>query len=284
MLQIPKKRIDVGQVGNASTGDILFDGGEKINNGLDALYNTFGDYRMFAANNGVDNQVLHGTGYYQKHARTYYASNPVDLGSLHDIDTLAGSLSIILPKGKAGEGIYCINSNGSISTNTPLTIRPQAGDTIEGYPSDAVITAPYSRIVVWCKSVEAGRSTWKIGIQSMFEVHTVPVDKTVNLTTAPTNILIAGKSEFNTIKLMISAMSPDGATLKSSETLIMVDQKTNDVLSTEYAILKNTDSELYKLRYFVGVGDMLYLEASAVSGNVRFAVKAIETIKIGAAV
>ena len=52
-IQTPKQLIDVGEIGNASTGDILFDGGVKINNDINAIYNAFGDQRKMATANGT---------------------------------------------------------------------------------------------------------------------------------------------------------------------------------------------------------------------------------------
>lgn len=283
MAQIPKKRIDTGEVGNASTGDILFDGGNKINSNFDALYDTFGDQRLRSVNEGVDRQVLHATGYYQKHPRQYYAGSPIEVGSLHDIDTSGGAITAILPKSKVGEGVIFINSNGSFSVNTPLNIRTQAGDSIVGFQGDAIITQPFSKITVWCSSVEGVRVTWRIGIESMFTDDTIPLDKTVNVTSSATNVAIASKTEYNTIKLLTHASNVAGNKMRSSETLLMIDSKANKVYSTEYAIIESGDGELYTVRYFIGAGEKVYAEYKATNENIRLSVKAVDTIKIGAA-
>lgn len=64
--QTGKKLIDVGQIGNPSTGDPLYDGGVKLNEMVTNIYNAFGDVRLLTANNGVGTMLLHATGYYQK--------------------------------------------------------------------------------------------------------------------------------------------------------------------------------------------------------------------------
>lgn len=283
MAQIPKKRIDTGEVGNASTGDILFDGGNKINDVFDAIYDTFGDQRLSAVNHGIGRQVLHATGYYQKHTRQYYAGSPIELGSMHDIDTSAGAITAILPKGKLGEGVVIMNSNGSFSVSTPLNIRTQSGDGIVGYGNEASITQPHSKVTIWCTAVEGARTTWRLGVESIFTDTTTPLDRTVNVTTAPTNVEIASKSEFNTIKLLTSATNSAGSKLRSSEVLLMIDQRENKVYSTEYAVLYKGEDDLYTVRYFIGAGDKVYAEYKAKSDNVRLSVKAIDTIKVGAA-
>lgn len=283
MVQTPKKRIDTGTVGNASTGDILYDGGEKINSNFDELYNTFGDRRLFETDKGVGKQTLHATGYYQKLARSEYAGQPVELGSLHDIDTASGTLSLILPKGRVGEGVEIINSNGSFSTTNSLNIRPQAGDAILGHQSSVNITQPYSRVLVWCVSVVGNKSTWRIGVESMFTDTTTPLDKTVNVTQNETNVAICGKGEYNTVKLITSATNAAGTKIRSAETLLMIDAKAGNVYSTEYAALEH-GGEMYSVRYFIGAGDMVYAGFTATGDNVRVAVKAVDTVKIGAAV
>lgn len=283
MAQTPKKRIDIGTVGNASTGDILYDGGEKINSNFDELYNTFGDRRRFDTDKGVGRQTLHATGYYQKRPRSEYAGSPVELGSMHDIDTSTGTLSLILPKGKAGEGIEIINSNGSFSVANALNIRPQSGDAILGHQSSANITQPYSRVIVWCVSVQGNKSTWRIGIESMFTDTTTPLDKTVQVTQTATNVAICGKNEYNTVKLITSATNTAGTKIRSSETLLMIDAKAGNVYSTEYAALEH-GGEMYTVKYFIGAGEVVYAEFTAIGENIRIAVKAVDTVKIGAAV
>lgn len=283
MAQIPKKRIDTGTVGNPSTGDILYDGGNKINDNFDSLYDAFADQRFKDIDHGVGRMVIHATGYYQKHQRQSYAGSAVEIGSLHDIDTTQGALIAILPKAKVGEGVVFINSNGSFSATTPLTIRTQAGDSIAGYANDATITQPFSKVTVWCTAIEGNRLTWRVGIESMFTDTTTPLDKTVNVTGVATNVAIAAKTEYNTIKLITTASNTSGTKLRSSETLLMIDAKAGKVYATEYGVLETAEEELYTVRYFIGSGDKVYAEYKAVGENIRLAVKATDTVKIGVA-
>lgn len=282
MLQDTKKRIDVGVIGNPSTGDILYDGGVKLNAVIDALYNTFGDYRLYSsASEGADSQILYATGYYQKLSRQYYAGTPVDIGSMHDADTSGGALTMTLPNAKMGEGCVFINSNGSISPANPLIIRPQAGETILGTSGSLTVTSPYARIVLWCTKNEGSEKYWEYGVTPMFGDSLMPVEKTILATTTPTNIRIAGKNEYASIKLMTAAKNAAGTVFKNSEILISVDTVTNTVINTEYAVLKNTADELYNIRFFIGAGDIVYAEITSLVGQVRFSIKAIDTIKIG---
>ncbi|UYD59699.1 baseplate protein [Aeromonas phage avDM5] len=283
MLQDTKKRVDVGVIGNPSTGDILYDGGVKLNTVIDALYNTFGDYRLYSsASEGADSQILHATGFYQKLSRQYYAGNPVDIGSMHDADTTSGALTMTLPNAKLGEGCVFINSNGSISPSNPLIIRPQSGETILGTSGNLTITSPYSRIIVWCTKADGNQKYWEYGITPLFGDSMMPVEKTILATATPTNIRIAGKNEYVAIKLLVAAKNNAGTAFKTAETFIAIDTIKNEVINTEYAVLKNTDSELYDIRFFIGAGDNVYAEVKSLSGQLRFSIKAIDTVKIGA--
>lgn len=283
-MQMTKKRIDVGQIGNPSTGDILYDGGVKLNEVIDSLYNTFGDERLYkSASLGANIQFLHATGYYQKKSRTDYAQAPIDMGSCHDIDTTAGPITVTLPNAKQGEGCYFINSNGSISPANPLIIRPQSGETIVGAPNDLTITAPNVRVIVWCTKIDGSEKFWEYGLSPMFGDSMLPVEKTLNINTNPTNVRICGKSEYSGVKLMLSAKSLDGSVFKTAEALLAVDSRDNKVYVTEYAVIKNTESEIYDVRYFVGAGDIVYAEVKTKTGAARFSIKAIDTIKVGTA-
>lgn len=282
MLQETKKLIDVGVIGNPSTGDILYDGGVKLNKVINALYNTFGDYRLFSgASEGADTQILHATGFYQKLSRQYYAGNPIDIGSMHDADTTTGALTMTLPNARLGEGCIFINSNGSVSPSNPLIIRPQGGETILGTSGNLVITSPYARVIVWCTKQDGSQKYWEYGITPLFGDSMMPVEKTILATTTATNIRIAGKNEYAGIKLMIAARNPAGTLMKTAEVMLAVDATSNKVLNTEYAVLKNSDSELYEVRYFIGAGDNIYAEVKSLSGQLRFSIKAVDTIKIG---
>lgn len=62
-MQELKTLIDTGIKGNSSTGDILYDGGEKLNINMDSLWNVFGDYRLYdETTHGQGRQTLHAIG------------------------------------------------------------------------------------------------------------------------------------------------------------------------------------------------------------------------------
>ena len=148
MLQEPKELIDIGEIGNTATGDILYDGGEKLNKVINALYNTLSDYRLTALNDGIGKSVLHATGYYQKHPRSYY-TQPIDIGSLHDINVNDGTLTIRLPKALLGEGVVLANINGSITDKLKAIIVPNVSD-IDGVFDNLTLTKPFTKVTLFC--------------------------------------------------------------------------------------------------------------------------------------
>ncbi|UIW11557.1 MAG: baseplate wedge tail fiber connector [Enterobacter phage ENC7] len=283
--QTGKKLIDVGQIGNPSTGDPLYDGGVKLNEMVTNIYNAFGDVRLLSANNGVGTMLLHATGYYQKLPRTYYSGNPIELGSLHDMDTSTGPITVVLPTGKLGEGCYFINSNGSVSVDRPIVFRPQVGDGITGVQDQLYVTSPYTRIMLWCTKKEGSVTTWDYSVESMFGSKTMPVDATkLILKASSTAIPLFGYSEFSGAKLLVYAENMTGTVTKMAEILLGVDRVARNVYSTEYAVLKNSDDDMYTLNFTVGAGDVVYANVqSKLEDRIKFTIKAIDTIKSGIA-
>lgn len=284
--QTPKKLIDVGQIGNPSTGDPLYDGGVKLNEITTNIYNAFADTRMLTANEGVGQMLIHATGYYQKMPRTYYAGNPIELGSMHDMDTSTGAITVVLPTGKVGEGFYFINSNGSVSVDRPVVFRPQVGDSITGVQDMLYVTSPYTRVQIWCTKKEGAVTTWNYSVDSLFGSKTMPVDVTrLILKASSTAIPLFGYSEFSSAKFMVYAEDFTGAIQKSAEVYMGVDRVNKIPYSTEYAVLKNTEDDMYTLNFTVGAGDIVYANVqSKVIDRIKFSIKAINTIKSGIAV
>lgn len=278
-----KTRIDTGTKGNPSTGDILYEGGEKLNTNTDSIYNVFGDFRLNdSGSHGVGRQKLHATGYYQKHTRVYYMDTPngVEMGSLHDVDTSDGKLDIKLPAAKLGEGIIVINSNGSLSPDTPVVLNTYNQDVVKGHGGALSIDVPRSKTTLWCTKVDQGVGVWEYRIEPMFGNDYHPIDTTVSIGTTPIDISIGNKNLYNSIKFMIYASNLDQSKFKSSEVTITLDHKNNKVYKTEYAVLKNTDTEMYELDFITDRStNLLRLNVKSEEGQVLFTIKSINTIR-----
>ncbi|AIZ02227.1 baseplate tail fiber connector [Escherichia phage vB_EcoM_VR20] len=286
--QTPKLLIDVGEIGNASTGDILYDGGRKINEDFNNVYNTFGDQRLYSIDSGQNSQVLHATGYYQKATNIIEWNTPVALGSLRDVDTSKGVVTARIARGKMGEGIIFINSNGTLSPTQSLEIELQGTDTFVSAPTNKIrFTSPYTKITLWCIDDANGVGTWDYSIENMFGVKHIPLDRTYNIGLNARDIPIALRGDFKTMKLLLTAISTDETKYKASEVMLFVDTQANQVYSTEYGVLRrghvDDDDELYTINFKIGADNFVTATVSA-PVSMKLAIKVAETQTIGVAI
>lgn len=284
--QEKKQIVDIGEIGNASTGDILYDGGKKINDNFDAVYNAFGDQRLYAAGKGENTQMIFATGYYQKSSLIDLSST--SLGSCHDISTFnsLGGTSINLPKGKVGEAVYFINSDGSINQTRNVTVNTSSNDGFASGGSKVIISSPFVKIEFWCISVDAtGKATWDYSVSSMFGQTQVPIERTYTLDTAEHLIPIANMSEYNTIKLLLSFVAETGMNVRrSSEVLVMVDSSTKKVYSTEYAVVQSGEPESGKIidiSFEINSNNAVCIKFKSYLNNSKLAIKSIDTQSVG---
>ncbi len=283
--QTPKLLVDIGEIGNASTGDILYEGGRKLNVDLDSLYNTFGDQRLYSVNNGENTQVLHATGYYQKATNIIEWNSTVALGSMRDVNTAEGVITARIAKGKAGEGVIFINSNGSLSTSMPLEVELQGTDSfLTAATNKMKFTQPYTKITLWCIDDANGVGTWDYKIESMFGNQSVLLDKTYNMSSVVRDIPIAYRADYKTIKLMLTAISTDETKYKASEMLLYIDLKARKVYSTEYAVIRrgqaNDDDEIYAIDFRIDNQDIIQAAISSPTA-MKLAIKVISAQTIG---
>lgn len=284
--QDKKQIVDIGEIGNASTGDILYDGGKKINENFDGIYNAFADQRFFATNQGEGQQVIHATGYYQKVNATTIAG-PIALGSQFDVSTSAGAAFPILPKGVKGEGVIFVNTDGSISPTNALVIQPNSR--FVGISGSLKVTSPFVRVECWCISDDAGVPVWDYSITSLFGEKHISLDKTYLLAqNANREIRIAHKDEFNVIKLLLTATNTDNSKLKTSEVNLLVNTVTNKVTHTEYASMRigftDSEDEIYTADYIIDALGYVTLVSKTTIAGLRLAVKTINTQKFKVAI
>lgn len=281
--QEPKQLIDTGEIGNASTGDILFDGGNKINDDINAIYNSFGDQRKMATANGQGEkgQTIHATGYYQKTARGDF-STPIPIGTMHDIDTTEGGILVTLSKGVPGELVVFVNSNGSISSSNPLTILAQ--DSFVGISGPLIVTVPYSRVECWCIGLVGGSAVWNYSIDSLFGQKQTPIEGTY-AAAAATSIPLFHKSEYNFAKLVFTCQTTDAKRIKNAEINILIDSIGSQIISTEYSVMRlgnvDEEDEIAKIDFNIDASGIVQAVVTPTSGSLRVAVKSIATQKIG---
>ena len=288
-VQTPKQLIDTGEIGNASTGDILYDGGLKINDNMNALYNAFSDQRKMIVDNGQGQagQKIHATGYWQKATNPNEYVTPVELGSQHDIDTSLQGVQVYLPKGVRGEAVYFCNSNGSFSSTNPLVI--DASDSFINVGQTIRITSPSVYVKCWCISDDNGLSVWNYSVESMFGEKQIPTDGTWSIgLTGNTEVPLFHMNEYNAAKYMITASTTLGEKQKSFEINILIDKIKKEVVSTEFAVIRiGATSEVEDIvvpTFYINPSSnmVIMLLTSEITG-LRVAVKTIATQKLGVA-
>ena len=285
MAQETKRVIDVGEVGNASTGDILYDGGVKINSNFNGIYNAFGDQRLGAIADGENLQTIYATGYYQKVTQRDFKT-PVAMGTMWDVDTSSGAASPIITAGLQGESVEFINTNGSWSVGTPLVIT-LSGGTFSGVQGSLVVTAPFSKVVCWCTSVNGTTANWNYSITSLFGDFKSPIDGSYSALISNDPIRIAHSTEYDSIKLLITCSNSNKSKLRHSEVSLLIDSTNKNVYSTEYGVIKvgNTseDDEIVDISYDIDLNNYLNINISSKISGMKVAIKTIATQKIGAA-
>lgn len=288
MIQEPKERVDTGQPDEPDSGDTIHDGGNKINVVIDNLYNAFADYREFISQNGqmgVGSMLLHATGYFQKMTNQYYASNIVDIGSLHDVDTTSGPVRVRLPANpttrKRGEMIQIVNSSGSASVQNPIIIETTGSDRIDEQ-SSLTITEPFTAVNLWCVNDSAANGSWKFETKAMFGQNAAPPMKTTSVTgTGEVTIPLFDINSYDAAKLMFLAVD---TTLNSkhreiSETLLLV--KDGDIFSTEYGRIKNEKFTIYSVRYSIVGGQAVMIVKGVDTTSFKITIKTVDTMKEG---
>lgn len=277
-VQPTKKLIDVGTVGDANTGDIIYDGGVKINDGITAMYNVFGDVRLWDVKQGEGSQKLHATGYYQKNPTVFYSKGAVDAGSLHDLNTVSQTFTVTLPTPKLGECVEFINSNGSFSVNK-IVFRAQAGADIAG-SATLDVTQGKVRVIFICVDETVGSAKWEYSITPMFGDFTVPANTTVEIAKAtPVTIPLYNKALYDGVKLIIASKEIKAGVVERtvSEVLLMTDPEDNKVYSDEYSVIFKKD-KVYSVEFSV-VNNTVVAIVTAAKDRIYFSVKSIETIK-----
>lgn len=304
-VQKPKEIIDTGVRGQEGTGDTLFDGGEKINQDLNSIWNVFGDYRI-GKQPGFGNrlQTLHAGGYYQKHTRAYYAGaenpsgNPVEFGSMHDVSVSrggSGDLTVTLPPGNnhGGESITFINTDGSIGfgAGKELIIRAGGtGDSIGSIGNRLIINRANVKVTLWVSEESPTGSKWSYKVESLYGDNAISYDVSIANITPNTekNVVLFNKSQYNVVKhILYVSQRGVNVELESCETMLMVNNSNNtdrNVYSTEYARLRTSspgdskDNLLFEASYTI-TGTSVILTVKNISNLViDVSVKSISAI------
>lgn len=281
--QKEKSIIDVGEVGNASTGDIIYDGGVKINDNFNAVYNVFGDQRLYALALGEDRQTLHATGYYQKLNSGDYGI-AIEPGSMHDINTTGGPITVTLPEPKIGELCEFINSNGSWALND-VVFQPKAGTgSIAGNARIAIKNA-YSKVTFVCIDETPSKAVWQYKVEPITGDFSVPINGIQDIDNTKTwPVRLFERDLYEGVKLVVSGVEIVAGQKKRtlSEILLMIDVEANSnkgiVYSDEYSVINNGENKTFNIDFSVNPDGYVYANVTTELTKLRFSIKSIETI------
>lgn len=284
-LQNKKILIDTGIVGNASTGDIIYDGGEKINSVISDLYDVFGDRRLLKSNDGQKTMILHGTGYYQKLERPDYISE-IEIGSMHDISTIDGPLTIRLPtNAKQGERIRISNSDGSWK-NFALSVDAQVGGNIDGKQVQIYRQEKCEIQFICVADTQLNVRFWKALITPLYGDYFVPVNKTVTLGPKQSSTIDLYKmDEYTGLKLMVvgeEIINTNEQTFKQMMEILLLNDK-EQVLSTEYGVLFTSPEKLFTVEFSMSTNKqsvVAKVTSTQLDKQIKVKLKSIEQIEI----
>ncbi|MNC19473.1 Bacteriophage T4 gp9/10-like protein [compost metagenome] len=243
-----KDLINTGVAGDSTTGDNLFTGGNKVNQMFEEIYNAFGKQ-------GANPQIIHASGYWQTPSRSSYTF-PIAAGSQISADTRNGSLVVKLPNGKVGEMVRIRDIYGSW-TNSPITVRPDGLEKIDGMLGDQVFGIAYTELTFVCIQDDVGSVNWTYSLRLMNERELRLIDNLFVLTpSTPVTYVIGPTDLFVAAKLLISGRQTSGGTsVTSSEIHLAHDGITN--VYTESSVLGTGITRVYDVDFSIQSGNVL---------------------------
>lgn len=265
-----KDLINTGVAGDATTGDNLYTGGNKINAMFEEIYNAFGKQ-------GANPQIIHGTGYWQSPSRTSFTF-PVASGSQLNVDTRNGSLVVKLPNGKIGEIVRIRDIYGSW-TSSPVTVRPDGLEKIDGALGDLVFGINFTELTFVCIDDTPGSVNWTYSLRLLDERDLRLIDKTFVLTPAtPTTYVIGPTSSFVSTKLILAGLQQSGGTSVTSSEIHLAHDGTTHVY-TESSVLGTGTSRVYDVDFSIQSGNVL-MTLSTTLDQVKVQVRSTDFTKI----
>lgn len=265
-----KDLINTGVAGDATTGDNLFTGGNKINTMFQEIYDAF-------AQQGANPQIIHATGYWQSPSRTSFTF-PITPGSQLNVDTRNGALVVKLPNGKIGESVKVRDIYGSW-TNSPVTIRPDGLEKIDGAIGDLVFAIAFSEVTFVCIDDTPGSVNWTYSLRLLSERELRLVDKTFVLTPAvPVTYVIGPTTSFVSTKIIIAGLQQSGGTSVTSSEIHLAHDGTTHVY-TESSVLSTGSTRVYDVDFSIQSGNVL-MTLSTTLAQAKVQVRATDFTKI----
>lgn len=265
-----KDLINTGVAGDATTGDNLFTGGNKANSMFEEIYNAFGKQN-------ANPQIIHASGYWQSPSRSSFTF-PIVSGSQLNADTRNGSLVVKLPNGKLGESVRFRDIYGSW-TNSPVTVRPDGLEKIDGALGDIVFGIAFSELTFVCIDDTPGSVNWTYSLRLLNEREIRLIDKTFILTSAtPVTYVIGPTTSFVGAKILISGLQmDDGTSVTSSEIHLAHDGTTH--VYTESSVLGTGTTRVYDVDFSIQSGNVLMMISTTLA-HVKVQARSIDFTRI----
>lgn len=265
-----KDLINTGVAGDATTGDNLFTGGNKINSMFQEIYDAF-------AQKNANPQIIHATGYWQSPSRTSYTF-PIAPGSQLNVDTRNGSLVVKLPNGKIGEMVRIRDVYGSWA-NSPVTVRPDGLEKIDGLLGDLIFPIAFTELTFVCIDDTPGSINWTYSLRLLSERELRLIDKTFVLTPAtPVTYVIGPTDAFVSAKFIIAGLQQSGGTSVTSSEIHLAQDGTTHVY-TESSILSTGTIRVYDVDFSIQSGNVL-ITLSTTLAQAKIQIRATDFTKI----
>ena len=143
-----KQTINLGSAVDDSTGDYLRQGGLKINENFEDIFDELGD-----------GSALHPAGAWHTHTYANSASFTPELGGQYNLNSLGGGITVTLPKGSPadyGRVIKIRDVHASWGTNS-IAIKPTSGDSLGGSTNPVLFGTDFTTL----EFVYSSPATWR---------------------------------------------------------------------------------------------------------------------------
>jgi hypothetical protein len=265
-----KNLLITGVAGDNTTGDTLYNGATKLNAMLSEIYDAFGLQ-------GSNPQDIHATGYYQTPARAYY-TYPVEAGSMLNVDTRNGVLTVKLPNGKIGEMVKLRDPFGSWATN-PISVKADGIEEIDSLLTPVVLNINFIEVTFVCINDTPGQVNWTYTLKSLMDRDVRLVDSVFVLTPSnPVTYTIGSTASFTSAQLFITGLQRTGGTAVTSSEIHLAHDGTTHVYN-ESSVLSTGTTRVYDIDFSIQSGSVI-MTITTTLPQVKVAVRSTDFTRI----
>lgn len=265
-----KDLILTGVAGDNTSGDNLFTGGNKINKMFSEIYDAFGKQ-------GANPQDIHASGYYQTPTRNMYTF-PVKPGSMLNVDTRNGVVTVKLPNGKLGEMVKLRDAFGSWK-NSPVTVQADGVEKIDGSLTPVVFGSAFTEAVFVCIDDTPGSVNWTYSYKSLSDRDFRLIDQTFIVTpSAPITFSIGSVNAFTSAKLLVTGLQQNGGPSVTSSEIHLAHDGTTHVYN-ESSVLGTGTGRVYDIDFSIQSGNVL-MSLTTTLPQVKVMVRATDYTRI----